>query len=301
MRLFIPVLLSIAACAAMGDAPRDAASTAVLPKNLFASLAMPCRCREAFSFKMLEPMDLAVFWELFPKLPGIADEEGVDALIVPFTQPRATDIVLFRSLDAMNQVLGRPTTYQMEVGKLRSHFSVARPEEEYKGIIGHDLEENLLRMFAIRLSEEEGRFAIPERGEDTLKLCREREFWKEYLIPRIEKSDHLVLVGGSFEDPFLDGTLSHEMLHAVFYTDERIQTLVAGFWDANVVDEDKRIIVDTLGREGYETPENTKMLYNEFFAYLLERTASKEILKRWVPVYAAELRKRLADNAIVLP
>jgi hypothetical protein len=36
-------------------------------------------------------------------------------------------------------------------------------------------------------------------------------------------------------------------------------------------------------------------------AYLLERTASKKILKSWVPVYSAELRKHLTDVAVVLP
>jgi hypothetical protein len=283
------------------DTPHDVASTQALPENLFWSLEEPCRNRETFSFEILDPMDPSGFWELFPKLPRIMEGEGVDALIIPFTQPRGTDLVLFRSMDTMDRILARPTTFLMETGKLRSHRSMARPEKKYERINGHDLEESLLRAFATRLAEEESGFKLPGREGDTVKLCQEREFWEEYLIARIERNDHLILVGGSFEDVLLEGTLSHELLHAVFYSDERTQRLVAEFWDTKVTDSDKRGMIDTFERAGYEVKKNPKMLHNEFMAYLLERTASKKILKSWVPVYSAELRKHLTDAAVVLP
>jgi hypothetical protein len=201
----------------------------------------------------------------------------------------------------MNQILGRPTTYLMEMGRLRSHHSVVRPEKEYKGLVGHDFKETNLRAFAIEYSAVEDGFEIPVLEDDRLKLCREREFWIEYLIPRIERNDDLILLGGCFEDPVAEGTVSHELLHAVFYSDERARLLVAEFWDEHVTDADKRGITDTLEREGYDVRGNAAMLQNEFLAYLLERTAPEEILRLWVPVYSAELRKFLADNAIVLP
>jgi hypothetical protein len=283
------------------DTPQDAASTQALPENLFRSLEEPCRGRETFSFTILDPVDPSGFWELFPGLPGIMDEEGVDALIIPFTRPRGTDLVLFRSLDAMNRILARPTAFLMETGKLRSHRSMARPEKKYERINGHDAEESLLRTFAAEFAEEESGFKLPRREGDTVKLCQEREFWKEYLIERIERADHLILVGGSFEDVLLEGTLSHELLHALFYSDERTQRLVAEFWDTKVTDSDKRGIIDTFERSGYEVKKNPKMLHSEFMAYLLERTASTGLLKSWVPEYSAELREHLTDNAVVLP
>ncbi len=284
-----------------GGIPRDLEPAAALPENLFASVEDLCRSREAFSFEILDPVDLSGFWGLFPQLPRLFHEEGVDALVIPFTRPRATDLVLFRSLDVMNQIMGRPTTYLMELGKLRSHLSVVEPEKEYIGLVGHDFEESHLRAFAAEFSEVEGGLGIPILEGDRLKLCREREFWKEYLIPRIERSDDLILLGGSFEDAVVEGTVSHELLHAVYYSDERARRLVAEFWDENVTDADKLGITGALEREGYEVSGNAAMLQNEFLAYLLERTASREILKPWVPAYAAKLRQRLADNGIVLP
>jgi hypothetical protein len=80
--------------------------------------------------------------------------------------------------------------------------------------------------------------------------------------------DAILIAASLNEKP--EKIISHELLHAQFYENPDLQSKIQKFWNENVTPEDRKLYLEILKHEGYDT-DNSEMVINEFFAYTLEK------------------------------
>jgi hypothetical protein len=266
------------------------------PKRPFGALDLACVKENPISFKVITLPTIDSFWNAY-EIESQASN-NFDALIFKFQKPKYVFVAVFPTLKEMNSILGRPAVFLTEGKKLLSYMDL----KSYAGLndyIGHDLYEPLLRDFAKALMDKEEGMILPEKSE--LKcLCKESSFWKEFLWPSLKAPGKMILIAASKEYK-LEFTLSHELHHAIFYSDSRLRKAVKKYWDEKVDPEVQKQIIGILAACNYDFQSNEELLLNEFFAYLLQYNAEVDILGELYSLHSQKLRESLKNQGFDIP
>lgn len=257
----------------------------------FQSVAQVCQGRRPIEIAH-GTASLESFWAGFR-----ADWKTSDAAVYRLTDLPGVYVAIFPTLATMNSVLGRPTVYLTEGGRIVTHHD-AEKGAVFSGYVGHDLKEKLLREFSRAFVMAEKSMAVP--STPPASICLEASFWKKFLWPRMQREKGLILIAAASEYR-LKSTVSHEILHAVFYRSLKIRRLTEEFWETRMSEADRRSIIGKLAAYKYDVPANRELLLNEFFAYLLQSGSGEDLLEGHARKYRALLRRHLQDNGVFLP
>jgi hypothetical protein len=159
---------------------------------------------------------------------------------------------------------------------------------------GHDLKgQDLLRFY------EASKLACEQSGNDK-NIClnnQERELFEEFLLPEIKQNPNFVVITYAVKSSlYYESILSHEILHAQYFTQPKFQAVVDKFWAQNVSDPDKRAIKKMLSSI-YDV-ENEYVLKNEFQAYVLQVNATTDGLGRIAEKYQVDLLNALKRQGL---
>jgi hypothetical protein len=259
-------------------------------------LDLACEKEYPISFKVSTLPAIDSFWNAY-EIENRASN-NYDVLIFKFQNPKDVFVAVFPTQKEMNSILGRPTIYLTEGKKLLSHMDF----ESFSGLndyIGHDLNEPLLRDFAKSLMDKEEGMPLPEKSP-LKSLCKESSFWKEFLWPNLKAPGKMILIAASKEYK-LEVTLSHELHHAIFYSDKKLKKAVKRYWDENVDSEVQKRIIGILAANNYDIQSNEELLLNEFFAYLLQTNAEADILGEVYSLHSQKLRESLINQGFDIP
>jgi hypothetical protein len=267
------------------------------PPTAFHSLIPFCQKSQAVRIDFEKGLSLNHLWRDFTK--GLSLAKAKDVVVFEINELPGVHVAVFRTLAAMNSVLGRPTVYLTE-GEIVDHLAATDPLT-FDGYVGHDLEESLLKRFSSSFAKLEKKMRLPKApSEKTEWLCKEASFWRKFIQPKMAEQNQFVLIAGSMEY-FLKPTISHEIHHAIFYRNTRLQRLVENFWSTRVTPRDRRQIKKILTEYNYDVYANRKLLLNEFLAYLMQSEAENDILSAFVKKYRGLLAEDLTAHHFRLP
>lgn len=182
----------------------------------------------------------------------------------------------------------------------------------------------LMRMNAARIENEERASGQNIPGADFVLLQREltqrmasapswyRPDWAEGALlhtvqndPRFLKyGDRFYVIAMSVQNsitssaPVALGTLSHEIYHALYYTQPAYYATVQHFFHQVITNEEREFVRTTL-RKWYG--DNEEVIIDEFQAYLLEPGAENSYLGPLVPTRKAQLISALQAAGVTLP
>lgn len=128
-------------------------------------------------------------------------------------------------------------------------------------------------------------------------LQYEKDFHEQYLQPMLKKYPNLVLIG-LYPSKDLNINLSHELLHASFFKDKILRSIIEQFWNEKVTKKDKQSIMKILS-DDYDI-RDFNLLINEFQAYILESDALNDKLAKYAKKYRELLTTILVQNNIHL-
>ena len=205
-------------------------------------------------------------------------------------------VCVFNTARFMNFALNRASEW-VEVSKKSVLSDHQHTENDLNfRVEGHDLRGADLRAFDQAWSKARTSFEPVER-EDSLEVLRiERDFWEAVLRPRLKKTpDLIVLAVAAGTD--IEGTLSHEILHAQYFRSKEMRRIVAEYWDASVSAADKDAVKSAL-RGTYAVDADPELLVNEFQAYVLMNGAESSQLASIAPAHRARLMTGLAASKI---
>lgn len=213
----------------------------------------------------------------------------------------STLLCLFPRRQNMHLSLYRASAY-IEKGE------VLLTDEELRQDIGFD-GHDLMREDLIRYYRAFNKFKH-HTGEG--HIAQEHSFWQNFLLKKLETHRNLILIA-AFDVPYLDVVLSHELLHAQFFSDASYRQAVRNFWENQVEEAARQKIRDRLAElyptiEALDVPEQAaaerrraqNVLLNEFQAYTLQIPEGKhlqEMLDLTAP-YRDGLRQYLVDCGV---
>lgn len=208
-----------------------------------------------------------------------------------------TYFAVFSSQELMNFVLDRPTSYLTEAGKIRSHYSIVYPHNRKMETVGHDLQASLLREFYQKYQEQLPRLPVPTGRLGQKRLKMEEQFWQQFLLPHLNKEPQMILIAVSLDmsREELLGTSSHEVLHAVFYSQPHYREVIENFW-SQLSEKEKQSIREQF--VDYDS-QNEELMMNEFQAYLLQRYPQEGLLKKSFKKYRPALLQELKDKGLL--
>ncbi len=223
-----------------------------------------------------------------------------------------THLCIFTTANGMNFALNRASQW-VEAKELVDHRSLQLLNLR-QNVQGHNLSGKDLRDFAAAYSTVKGGFdqevpplAQPERFDELgNSLGLERIFWSEYLQKKVGSVPNLYLLAvtlGSTE------AINHEVLHALYYSNPKMQQLVTEFWLKDLTIAERRdIISDLSGIGAYDVaaddPEAPSyLLLQEFQAYVLMQRSefAVERFDSMAKQYQSRLKLKLTSNGIQLP
>jgi hypothetical protein len=173
-----------------------------------------------------------------------------------------TYIAVFNHSVYMNWALGRAATFQTQ-GRVISDQGLSQKDTVIQSFAGHDLPAVVLNRFEAALRVQSF------KKHNTAPVRYESKFWESVIWPILRMDPDAILIAASLnEKP--EKIISHELLHAQFYENPDLQSKIQKFWNENVTPEDRKLYLEILKHEGYDT-DNSEMVINEFFAYTLEK------------------------------
>jgi hypothetical protein len=158
-------------------------------------------------------------------------------------------------------------------------------------IAGHDITSPVLAEFYTRLSKA---CADSKNDGEVCPNANEKEFFEQYLVPKINSGKPFVLITTVPNIPDFSAStiVSHEILHAQYFLNATYRNTVDNFWNKTLTEEERTEARDALG-EGYDAT-NEYVMRNEFQAYLLMNGAKESFLSFMVEKQEPLLRAALA-------
>ena len=165
----------------------------------------------------------------------------------------------------------------------------------YKDIIGgHDLRgEDLLRFH--KKSQEEC-----AAGKNDAKVCAdafEKDMFETFIVPEATKRKNFVVItfasrdGSGWRD-----VVTHEIMHAQYFTQPLYKEAVDAFWETDVSPQDKASVIASLSQ--YYDGSDELLMKNEFQAYMLMSGAESSLLGNLVMKYRPALMKKLEAKGV---
>ena len=215
---------------------------------------------------------------------------------VDLTELRDVVVCVFNTARAMNAALNRASEW-VEVSKKAVLTDREHADNPANGVVeGHDLRGADLIAFDADWSAARSSFEPVTEDDYVAKLDLERHFWDTFLRPLLAKKPDLVLLAVAAGTD-VEGTLSHEILHAQYFRSAPMREVVARYWKKEVGEADKKAIRERLAK-GYAVTDDEALLLNEFQAYVLMHRAADFELPEAAATHAAPLRKRLKKAGI---
>ncbi len=212
---------------------------------------------------------------------------------VEVTDVAETFVCVFNGARFMNAALNRASEYvELERRVLTDQEHIDNGKNAL--VEGHDLKGADLRAFDAAWRAARPSFAPVEREEWREALAFEDAFWDGFVRPRLGESPDLVLLAVATGTD-IEGTLSHEILHAQYFRSAEHRRLVAEYW--STVPEADRKRAKELLRENYDV-EDAALLVNEFQAYVLMHRAEEFELATLAKTHREPLRARLRAAGI---
>lgn len=209
------------------------------------------------------------------------------------TELQSVFLCLYPDRLEMNHAFGRASFYiegnvgypRGQIVRLDNPLLVADNEK----ILGHDLQGSDLLNY-MKASEK----ACVESKDDS-NICysiHESDLIHNFIESRAVNDPDLVVIAAPLDpDNEFNATISHEVSHAQYFRDAVYQQTIHNFWTNQVLESDKKKILEILLADGYDT-EDKVLVENEFQAYMLE---SSYMTSRY-SVYSIKYRKLLVES-----
>lgn len=208
-----------------------------------------------------------------------------------FEDRPAVYICLAENQDLLRSLMGRVSFF---VEGVPGGVVVAENNQEYlkstqANYDGHDIMAEDFSKFFAEMDKKcpEMNYMCPNSLESGLR---------EYVIGDAHRQQYqnFVVIAVVAKTDFFSGIVSHELLHARFFLNEKYRIVVDKFWREEVSDQDRLEIKRILGEVYNLKNENGYLLLlNEFQAYLLEETSNDNILGSMAVKYGKHLREEL--------
>ncbi|MCB0369117.1 MAG: hypothetical protein KDD45_06595, partial [Bdellovibrionales bacterium] len=120
----------------------------------------------------------------------------------------------------------------------------------------------------------------------------EKELFEKLILPKSKENKKIVIIAYALYgrmDPIK--IISHEVMHAQYFTSLIYKSIVDSFWQTEVSKEDKLKIKKILGR--YYDSSNELLVKNEFQAYILMSGAESGLLSAFLDEYRKPLTEAL--------
>lgn len=210
----------------------------------------------------------------------------------------STFLCLFPQRQDMHLSLYRASAY-IEKGRVMLTDNQVRQDI---GFDGHDfMREDLLRYHK----------AFEKFKQETVEghIAQETSFWNTFLLQKLQTHADLILIA-AFDAPYMDIVISHELLHAQFFSNPIYQQTVSDFWNTRVPEAARRAVRHRLAEiyptiEASNLPVRTaakhqharRVLLNEFQAYTLQIPEGENLqgLLDLTAPYRKGLRQYLVD------
>ncbi len=201
--------------------------------------------------------------------------------------------------DEMNSALLRASFFIEGLSDPSNKGRIKRQDdsdyEYYKDIIGgHDLRgEDLLRFH--KKSQEEC-----AAGKNDAKVCAdafEKDMFETFIVPEASKRKNFVVItfasrdGSGWRD-----VVTHEIMHAQYFTQPLYKETVDAFWETDVSAQDKALVIASLSQ--YYDGSDELLMKNEFQAYMLMSGAESSLLGNLVVKYRPALMKKLEAKGV---
>lgn len=204
-------------------------------------------------------------------------------------------VCVFNTPRFMNYALNRASEW-IEVSRARVLTDEEHVRNGNNGVVqGHDLRGEDLRAFDTAWTAARPAFAQPEHEDERATLEIERDFWNAFLRPRLVAQPDLILLAVAAGTD-VEGTLSHEILHAQYFRDPRMREAVHAYWGAMPAPD--RDAIRAILAAQYAVDGDPVLLENEAQAYLLMHRAEDFELAKFVASHAGPLRARLAAAGV---
>lgn len=198
--------------------------------------------------------------------------------------------------NGMNQSLARATSFIEGLagpkGVLIDHN---KPElaQFLREIGGHDLRGKDLILFYKEAMQ------ACEKSNHDKNIClsnQEQDLFESYLLPEIAKNPNFVVITFAvLSNMNYEDVVTHEIMHAQYFTDDLFRETIDNFWEKKVSSTDKEKIIHILSSAGYNMDDEL-LMKNEFQAYILQSNAEKGLLVEFVEKYSESLRAKLAKK-----
>ena len=240
-----------------------------------------------------EPRSVAGIIERTKTIGRVSQKDGL-VEVMPLENIPHVFVAVFNKRSYMNLVLDRASRFiEGNDGHLLTDEERLRGSRS-RSIAGHDLTgKDLLRYRQADLKARSARGNGSLTEGERHRLAAEREFWDTFLTPALAKDPDLTLIAvTSLESS--DENLSHEVLHAVYFSSARFRKLIHRFWSEEVSISDQTAIKKKLSAS-YDA-DNQTIVENEFQAYLLQKSSSYYELGAFVDDYQKRLMQFLERN-----
>ena len=173
-----------------------------------------------------------------------------------------TEILVFPSMHHMSNLLSRASRWI----ESKTDFTIASDFLGNYGA-GHDLRSQDLQFYTKNFLSSVRTSAAAKQAYVSRKLEMEIDFFTNYIQVQIEQKKTKVFLAVSLEQ-FTVPTISHEILHALFFNDRKFKKDVMRFWYSHIDDIDKKQFADIVNT--YYDIEQSELMANEFMASVLQ-------------------------------
>jgi hypothetical protein len=155
---------------------------------------------------------------------------------------------------------------------------------------GHDLRaEDLLAFYEAAQSK----CSASKYDRNICLNDQELELYEDYVLPKIKRNANFVIITYSLiSNMKYQDVVTHEILHAQYFTNFVFKETTDHFWDEQVSSSDKLDIIAKLSR--HYNSNDDYLMRNEFQAYLLQAKAENGMLAMFVNKYQKLLIQALA-------
>jgi len=209
----------------------------------------------------------------------------------PTEEISGTHLCQFRTTGAMMMALGRANFFIEGYNGLKKLYRKGDPElnTQYGGFDLRGVD--LVKFYEDALE------ACAKDGTDDCFLSQEKELFETLILPETKKNPNFIIITFANQGrvPWRD-VVSHEIMHAQYFSDSKYREIVDKFWVDEVPNEEKASVKEILYKF-YDTSDEG-LMKNEFQAFMLMAGAESSFLRHLVPKYRSSLISKLAAAGI---
>jgi hypothetical protein len=197
--------------------------------------------------------------------------------------------------EGMNAALARTGAFVEGLDGIKPRTLVTHDNHDiqlsFRRIGGHDYVGKDLKAFFDFITNE------CAKATDKKNVClspAEEEFYHDFILPQLRiNPDFVVITFAARSNMAWDDVVTHEIMHAQYFLQEKFRSAVDAFWENDVSASDKTKIQKLLNAIGYAVYVDPLLLKNEFQAYILMEGAESSHLSRWVDAMRPALLAKL--------